>query len=124
MAPDLFNVQVLSYNTDYRTWTTDYSDNLTNRFDGTWVGAGANATAIQFGVTDQTAMGLWPLGLCLGFIVLSSIKWRRAEPGLVAAAVVSLMGLLMGWLAPAVFAIIYQLLAMYVGYLLFLARSS
>jgi len=124
MAPSLFMVQVLEYDYTYRTWTTDYSDNLTDRFETTWVGASANATATQFGLTNQTAMGILPLGLCLVSIVLSNMKWRRSEPGLVGASIILIMGLLMGWLAPAVFAIIFQFMGIYIAYLLFLARAA
>ena len=124
MAPSLFIVQVLEYEPEYRTWTTDYSDNQTTRFDGTWAGAGANATAVQFGLTSQTAMGFIPLSLVLGSIILSSMKWRRIQPGLVISSVFLIMSLLMGWLSPAVFAIVFQCLGIYVAYLLFLARAS
>lgn len=124
MAPALFNVQILEYDPTYRTWSTDYADNQTERFDGTWAGDSANATAIQFGVTKQTAMGFIPLGLCLGSVVLSSIKWRRTGPGLIISAVFLIMALLLGWLSPAIFAVVFQILAILIGYLLFLARAS
>ena len=124
MAPDLFMVQVLEYDTTYRTWTTAYSDNLTDRFETTWVGATENATATQFGVTKQTAMGFIPLTLSLGVIIVSTMKWRKAEPGLIATAVILIGALLMGWLAPAIFASLFQLMGIYIAYLIFLARAG
>jgi len=124
MAPELFMVQVLDYDTSYRTWTTAYSDNLTNRFETTWVGASENVTASQFGVTKQTGMGVIPLILSIGAVIVSSMKWRKAEPGLIFSALVLIGALLMGWLAPAIFASIFQAMGIYVSYLLFLSRAG
>jgi len=124
MAPNLFMVQVLDYDTTYRTWTTDYSDNLSERFDADWVGASENATAAQFGVTQQTAMGIIPLFVCGGGLVLSFVKWRKPEPGLIFGSLVLIGALLMGWLSPAIFASLFQLMGIYIAYLLFLARAG
>ncbi len=124
MAPDLFMVQVLTYDTSGRSFTTAYADNMTSQFAATWVGASENASSTQFGLTKQSAMGIIPFILCGVAIILSMMKWRKSEPGLVVGALFLIWGLLVGWLAPAVFAAIFQFMAIYIGYLLFLARAS
>lgn len=124
MAPSLFMVQVLEYDTTYRTWTTAYTDNISERFDGTWVGDSENATADLFGTTRQTAMGIIPLVFCGGAIVVSFMKWRRSEAGLIVAGVILIAGLLTGWISPAIFAALFQIAGMYIAYLLFLARAG
>lgn len=124
MAPDLFMIQVLTYDASGRSMTTAYADNMTSQFAATWVGASENATVTQFGLTKQSAFGIIPFALCAGAVMLSMMKWRKAEPGFVAGALFMIWGLLVGWLAPAIFAAVFQLMAIYNGYLLFLARAS
>ncbi len=124
MAPALFLIQVLEFDTTERSWTTDQFDTYRERFDGTWVGTSVNATGSQFGITPQMLMGvIFALPLCLGAIILSSMKFKKAEPGFIAAAIFLILASLMGWMPTAIFAIIYQVMAIYLAYVWFYARG-
>lgn len=123
MAPSLFMVQVLEYDTTYRTWTTDYSDNQTSRFDATWIGASENATATQFGTTQSIFGYLFVLPLCVGAVIVSTWKFRKAEPGFIVCGLFLFMGFLMGWVPGAIFASGYQIMGIYTAYVWFYARG-
>lgn len=124
MAPSLFLIQILEFDRADREWTTDQFDEYEERFDDTWVGDGVDATATQFGITPQMLMGvLFVLPLCIGGIILSSMKYGKAEPGFIISAIFLTLGALMGWLPAAIFATLYQAMAIYLAYLWFYARG-
>lgn len=124
MAPDLFLVQVLSFATGDRQWTTEEFDEYQTRFDETWIGTATENTSSTFGVTTTTLMSfIFGVPVILGAIIISAIKFRRVEPGYMVAAIVLILLALMGWISAALFATIYQVLAIYIGYLLFYARG-
>ena len=124
MAPGLFLVQTLDLYTTERDWDTAQFDEYGARLDATWVGATENATATQFGITPGMVLGmLFVLPLCAGSIIVSSLKFRRAEPGFVVSCLFVIMGALMGWVPAAIFATIYQCMAIYLAYVWFYARG-
>jgi len=124
MAPSLFLVQVLEQDATDREWTTAQFDTYQRRFDGTWVGTDTANTSAQFGITDQMFLGaLVILPLSIGSIVVSAVKYKKTEPGLVAASVFLIWGALMGWMPTAVFATAFQVMAVYLGYVWFYARG-
>lgn len=122
MAPSLFMVQVLEYDTSYRTWTTDYSDNQTERFDATFIGASENVTATQFGTT-QSIFGFIPLVICFGAVIISLMKFRRAEPGFIVCAPIIIWGFLSGWIPGALFATAFQAMGIYLSFVWFYSRG-
>lgn len=125
MAPDLFLVQVYSFEKGDRAWTTDQYDDYVERFEGTWMGTATENTSATFGFDAPSFMSLlYGAPIILGAVVISVIKFRRVDPAyLIAAVVIILLGV-MGWISLGLFATIYQLMAIYTGYLLFYARSS
>ncbi len=124
MAPDLFLVQTLNITLTSENRTTAQFDIYGNRLSDTWVGESENATATQFGVTTSAVFGfLFILPLCIGAVIVSSMKFARAEPGFIVAALFILLGGLMGWVSCAIFASTYQLFAIYLAYVWFYARG-
>lgn len=124
MAPSLFLVQIVSLDYTAENWTMERFETYEERFEETWVGTSANATASQFGFTVQTAMALIAImPASIGAIILSHKKWRKAEPGFIVATVLLIMAVVMGWLPKAIFAAIFQLMGIYIAYLWFYARG-
>ena len=125
MAPSLFLIQQIPVNTEPADWTIEQFDQYAHRFDDVWVGASENATAEQIGApTSDLAMALIIiLPLSILAIIFSAMKFRRAEPGYITAAVFLIMGILMGWMPAAIFASLYQGAAIYTAYLIFYARG-
>lgn len=125
MAPDLFLVQTLGWDTTDRTWATTNFDTYGTRFNGTFIGTATANTSATFGVDSNTLMfTIYLLPITVGAIIISQIKFRKAEPGFVVGCLALILTALMGWINYALFALIYQLFAMYIGYLWFFSRSS
>lgn len=124
MAPNLFNVQVLELYTTARDWTTELADNYSGRYDTDWYAVGANATANQFGITPTAVGGmLFIFPVSIGLVVVSAMKFRRAEPGWLGASLLILTGYLMGWVPAALFASCYQAMGLYLSYVWFFSRG-
>ena len=126
MCPSLFLVQQIPVENISANYTTAQFDVYAHRFEGTWVGESENATAQEMlGISDTNlAMALIiSIPLALLAIIFSAMKFRRAEPGYVVAAVLLVMSTLMGWMPAAIFASVYQVAAIYTAYLLFYARG-
>ncbi len=124
MAPTLFFVQLIQLDTTSTNWTTTQADIWESQFSTTWVAAGGNATASQFGLTPTTVAGMFIVfPVTVGIMILSSFKFKRIEPGLVSNSVLLILAFLMGWIPAAVFASLYQLMGIYTGYVWFYARS-
>lgn len=124
MAPALFVIQQNNLNYSDDTWTTSAFDAYMTRFNGTWVGDAMASTGNQFGMSGNIAMCLiFIIPLCIGCLIFSGMKFKTTDPGLVMASVMLEMGAVMGWVPTALFAITLQFMAMYIGYLLFFARS-
>jgi len=124
MAPDLFLVQLVASDNEAREWTTDQFDEYAERFSTMWVGEETEATAEQFGLTTPGIMSLvFVLPICLGAIVVTSIKFRKVEPGLVFSILTMTCAVLMGWFPGAMYAIILQFMAIYIAYLWFYSRG-
>lgn len=120
MAPKLFLVQNLPVDLTSTNWTTTQFDTYENRWNGTWVGTDINATSTQWGMTPGLVMSMmFTAPLCLGAVVFSSIKFRKTDPGFVTLALFLIMAVIMGFVPKAIFASVYQLLGIYVAYLLF-----
>ena len=125
MAPDLFLVQSLTWDTSDRDWETTEFDGYGTRFSGWFIGTAADNTSATFGLETPMFMGLiFALPIIIGAVVVSSIKWKRAEPGYLVASLVLILVALMGWVDIALFALVYQLMAMYIGYLWFYSRTG
>ena len=124
MAPSLFLVQTLEIDTADTVWLTTQADNYTDRFTGTWVGDNATSAGDEFNLSGASIMGLMViLPLCIGSIIVSSIKFKKAEPGFILTALFLIPALMMGWMPHAIFATIYQAMGIYLGYVWFYARG-
>jgi len=125
MAPDLFLVQAITWDTSDRDWTTEQFDEYDARFSGTFIGTATDNTSGTYDVDTGTMMSLlFGIPIIGGALIVSQIKWRKLEPGYIVGAVVIILLALMGWIQSALFATIYQLLALYIGYLWFYARAG
>jgi hypothetical protein len=124
MTPQLYLVQSYSLDLESTEWTTEQFDAYENRFNGTWVGTDIQATATQWGISPTMVWSLIvTLPICLAFIIFSSIKFKKADPGFVVCALMLIMSVLMGWVPKAIFASIYQLCGIFIAYIIFYARG-
>ncbi len=119
MAPRVYLVQQSEIDYTPTVWRTDNFDAYTARFNGTWIGTATTATATQFGIPAQLVTSLPILLICLGFVIFSSLLVRKIEPGWVISCLILIMGALLGWIPMAVFAVIYQVMAIYLAWIWF-----
>lgn len=124
MAPALFLIEVALLDTTAREWETTQATLWERRMDDTWIGPSANATAEIFGMTPQMWLGsIAILPLCIGSIILSAMKFKKADPGFLVSAVLLIMGLVMGWMPAPVVASLFQLMGIYISFLVFFQRG-
>ena len=124
MAPALFVVQQNTVDLTSRTWTNAAFNAYLTRFNGTWVGDIMTQTGDQFGMNGNMVMGMIIIApLCIGLLIVAGMKFRTTDPGLVGASVILEMGAVMGWVPAAIFAMTFQLMGIYIAYLLFYSRG-
>ncbi len=124
MAPTLFLVQAITLDVTSTNWTITQFDTYSINATGSAIDQGITSTATQFGFTPAGIMGYFFIGiLCLGAIIASAKKFNKTTPGYVACAVLLTMGVGMGWFPTAVYAIIFQLMGLYIAYLWMGARA-
>jgi hypothetical protein len=125
MAPQIFLFQTLPIEWETgRVFTTALFDSYQHRFDNTWVGEGQDAAGSMFNISGNLFMSFIMILLCGLFILISSMIFNKTIPGLRISLLILIMAALLGWFSPALFAIIFQLLGIYIGFLLFYSRSG
>lgn len=118
MAPQLFAVQSSVPSDETREWGSDTADAARTRYDDTWVGESLSALGNFLGVDWQVATSLFVLVGAIALFGLSAWKFQTSLPGFLGAAVLMIMGFLMGWVSAAVMGVATLLAAMYFGYIL------
>jgi len=92
MAPLAFSVVIRALEITDRTWTDNYSENLTGQYTGTWVDTAKAAGAVLFG-TDYDLLSIIILlvmcgGLMIGNLMLTGDHWN----GLIDVAALCVVG--------------------------------
>ncbi len=125
MAPGAFWMSAVSdADLTPHVWTTTQFDTYAQRFNGTWVGNDTARTAEQTGLTDQSVMALFfACPVCVGSVILSSVKYKKTEPGFLVACLVIIATTLMGWFPTAITASLLQLCSIYISYVIFFSRG-
>ncbi len=80
MAPAAFSVIIRVIDVEARTWTTNYTTNLTNQWSGTWVETAQEGGKALFG-TDYDLLSVIMIllmagGLLVGNIMLTGDQWN------------------------------------------------
>lgn len=90
LAPQVFDVQVSAVSITNRTFGTDYADNVTGQYSGTWIDTARDAAADLFGKDYDLLTIIIVLGTCIILIIGSIVLTGEAWSGLlfVAAALV------------------------------------
>ena len=118
LVPAIFVIQQSNVDLTGETWTTNAFDAYNARFNDTWVGDAQAATGDMMGMSGNMAMGMIVIApLSLGMLIFSGMKFHSTDPGLISASVMLEMGAVMGWVPPALFATIFQVMAIYIAYL-------
>lgn len=124
MAPALYLTSVIPLDYSSTNWTLTQAQVYSARYSTTEMSASENATASQFGVTKDLILSVvFIIPLCLGALIISTVKFKKSLVGIMVSSVFLTMGYVLGWVPAAIFATIHQLMAIYTSYVWFLARS-
>lgn len=124
LAPSLAFIQSVPVVYDTRTWQTTQATTYEQRYDGTSFSRALNSIGgFMGGIDGSMVFASFFLVGGVGAIGASAIMFRTATHGLIAAALILLVGTLLGAVPMALTAIIALVAALLVGYLLFF-RSS
>jgi len=96
MAPAAFSVIIRVLNVEARTWSDNYTTNLTNQWSGTWIETGQEAGKALFGTTYDLLSIIMLLVMCgwlvVGNLSLTGDHWN----GLVDVSVLGIIGARLG----------------------------
>lgn len=96
-APDIFAFAISDLEITARTWTTGYSDNLTNQWNGTWVGTAKAAGATLFGTSFDMTSLLMVTVLCLGMVIGNIYLSKNTWAGMIDASFVLVVATRLGF---------------------------
>lgn len=96
MSPTIFSVIVTAIDLDERTWDTEYSENVTTQWAGTWIETATTAGGVLFGTDYDFLSLLLLLGMCGGIMWLNLSLTGDTWNGFVDVAVVSIIGARLG----------------------------
>lgn len=96
LAPTVFSIVIRAIDLDDRTWTTEYAENVTGQWGGTWVETAQEAGKTLFGTSYDLLSIIILLvgcgGLLIGNLMLTGDHWN----GLVDVAILSIIGARLG----------------------------
>ncbi len=79
-APGIFSSSIQDVAVTDRTWSTAYSDNLTNQFQGTWVQIAKDANTALLGTGYDLVSVIILLAMCFGVVIanlsLGGVLWE------------------------------------------------
>lgn len=82
LAPYAFRMVVTDIDADDRTWSTGFSENLTEIYDGTWIAAAKAGGADIWGTTYDLSSIIIMILLCIGILILNLMlthdNWNAA----------------------------------------------
>lgn len=115
LAPGAFPAEIRLVDVEARDWDTEYSENVTGQWGGTWIDTAQAAGKALFG-TDYDLLSVIMLlvmgtGLLVGNIMLTGDHWN----GLVDVAVLMLIGARLGMYDLAFLILVAALCWMYIG---------
>lgn len=124
IAPALFYSSVINPDYTPQVWGTNQGANYTARFNDTWVGESISDVGSLMQINNSYVGGVFVMGACLGFIIMSAKMFQTTHPGFVAACAITLAGGLMGWVAPAMLGVIVLFFALYIGYFALFTKTG
>ena len=115
MAPTVFSVIIRAIDIDPRDWDTEYAENVTSQWEGTWIETSQEAGKVMFG-TDYDLLSIIVLlimgvGLMIGNVMLTGDFWN----GAVDIALLGTVGARLGMFDLAFLILIAALCWIYIG---------
>lgn len=92
LAPTLFSVIIRNLNVEDRTWTDNYTVNLTTQWGGTWIDTSKAAGAALFGTSYDLLSIIMLLGIAIGLLFANVTLTGDAWNGLIDVAAFAIVG--------------------------------
>jgi hypothetical protein len=116
MAPQIFAVQTLTPEYTPAEYTQAQGQAYETRFEDTWVGKNLKYFGDQFHVKWNVITGIMTLAVIIALAVFCQMKYGTVKPTMIGGALVMLGGTVMGWIAPAIMALVVIFFALFLGY--------
>lgn len=117
MAPQIFSTQVVSPEYEETEWTEAQGKSYEERFLDTWVGRGLNNLGNMLHIKWNVITGIMAMNVIVALAIFCQWRYATTKPALIGGVCVMLGGTVMGWVAPAIMAMITIFFALYLGYL-------
>jgi hypothetical protein len=116
MTPQIFAIQTTTPQYDETEWTEAQGAAYETRFEDTWVGKNLVYFGEQFHVKWNMITGIMVLAIIIALAVFCQMKYDSVKPAMIGGPLVMLGGTVMGWVAPAIMAIVTIFFALFLGY--------
>jgi hypothetical protein len=117
MAPQIFAVQTTTPQYEATEWTQAESTAWETRFEDTWIGKSLVYAGDQFHIKWNFITGLMILAVVIALAVWCQMKYGTTKPVMIGGTLIMLGGTVMGWVAPALMAIVTIFFALFLGYI-------
>jgi hypothetical protein len=117
MAPQIFPVQLLSPEYEDPGWTEEQGEAYAARFEDTWVGESLSRVGEDLHMGWNVITGILVFGVILALGIFCQYKYGTIKPIMIGGIAVMLGGTVMGWIAPAIMAIVTIFFALWLGYI-------
>jgi hypothetical protein len=119
MAPQIFSTQVTTPEYEETEWTEEQGQAYESRFEDTWVGRGLENLGDMLHMKWNVITGIMVLAAIVALAIFCQWRYATTKPALIGGILVMLGGTVMGWVAPAIMAIVTIFFALFLGYLWF-----
>jgi len=116
MAPQIFAVQTTTPQYTPTEWTETQGEAYETRFEDTWVGKNLKYAGDQFHVKWNVITGIMVLAVIVGLAIFCQAKYGSIKPTMIGGILVMLGGTVLGWVAPAIMALVTIFFALFLGY--------
>lgn len=117
MAPQIFPIQITTPEYTETEWTEAQGEEYTTRFEDTWIGESLLTLGNFLHIQWNVITGIMVVGVIIALAVISQWRYGNVKPVSSAGSCVILGGAVLGWVAPAIVAIITVLFALFLGYI-------
>lgn len=119
MCPQIFLIQASAPDYTSREWGDEQSANYSTRLEGSNFIGRINTFGTFLGIDGSMVFGGFFLMLAIGALIYSQMRWQTSTPGLLAATIIVILGVMLGGIPMALAAIVGLLAALFIGYLFF-----
>lgn len=117
MAPQIFPVQTGVPQYEETEWTEAMGKSYETRFEDSWVGKALEDLGEMLHVKWNVITGMIVLAAIIALAIWCQAQYGTVKPVMIGGPCLILGGTVMGWVAPAIMAIVTIFMALFLGYI-------